>query len=55
MEPIFHVNDGNEADSKFEPVVFNEDPLVAYLDENPCNDNTVDDDDEWVINENVAF
>ena len=54
-EPIFHVNDGNEADSEYEPVVSNENPLVIYLDETPYTHDTVYDDDEWVINENVSF
>jgi len=54
-EPIFHVDDGNEADSECEPVMATDNPLVIYLDDIPCNSDTVDDDDEWVINENASF
>jgi hypothetical protein len=48
-------DDSNEADFEYDPILLNKNLCVAYLDESPCNDNTVDDDDEWVLNENVAF
>jgi len=47
----------NEADSESgeEPEVsFDEEPIVAYLNDPHCN-NFADNGDEWVFNENVNF
>jgi len=48
---------GNEADSEFEegtPTTFALEPIEAYLNDLECN-NPIDDEGEWVINEDVAF
>ena len=49
---------GNEADSVLEnnaPVAFVSELLVAYIGDSACNNDTVKDDDESVLNENVSF
>ena len=46
---------GNEADSESEgdlEVSFDEEPIVAYLNNPDCN-NPAEDGDEWILNENV--
>jgi len=51
------IDSDNEADSELEddPVVFfDEEPIIAYLNDLDCN-NSADNDDEWVLNENVKF
>jgi len=48
---------GNEAysESGEDPdVSFDEEPIVAYLDDPDCN-NSADNGNEWVLNENVNF
>ena len=48
---------GNEADSEPEedaPATFAFKPIVAYLND-PEYNNLIEDDGEWVINENVTF
>jgi len=48
---------GNKGDSEPEedaPATFAFKPIVAYLNDPECN-NPIEDDDEWVINENVTF
>ena len=47
----------NEADSESEedtPATFAFKPIVAYFNDPECN-NYIEDDGEWVINENVTF
>jgi len=57
-EPLLEGNDsGNEPDSEPEedvPTTFAFKSIVAYLNDPGCN-NFIEDDDEWVINENVTF
>jgi len=51
------VNSGNEADSESEEVVLatiSVEPVVAYLDDFDYN-NPVENEGEWVLNENIAF
>ena len=51
------IDSDNEADSELEddPVVFfDEEPIIAYLNDPDCN-NSADNSDEWVLNENVNF
>jgi len=51
-----HDDSGNEADSESEedtPATLACEPIVAYF--NPQCNNPIGDDDEWVINKNVAF
>ena len=48
---------GNEADSESKegtPATFAFKPIVAYFNDSKCN-NPIEDDGEWVINENVTF
>ena len=46
---------GDEADSKSE-VVLSNDPIVIHLNgDPPCNNDSADDDGEWVLNEDVTF
>ncbi|MBZ2164397.1 hypothetical protein, partial [Alteromonas stellipolaris] len=52
---VLAADSGNEVDSESEPYFLNIKPLVAYLDEPPCNNDVVSDEDEWVWNENVSF
>ena len=35
-------------------VSFDEEPIIAYLNDPDCN-NSIDNDGEWVLNENVNF
>jgi len=52
-----NIDNGNEAnlESGEDPTVsFNEETIVAYLDDPNCN-NSADNGDEWVLNENVNF
>ena len=47
----------NEADSESEedtPATFAFKPIVSYVNDPRCN-NLIEDDGEWVINENVTF
>ena len=57
-EPLLEGNDsGNEPDSEPEedtPATFALKPIVAYFNDPECN-NPIENDDEWVINENVIF
>jgi len=51
------IDNGNKVDSESEedaPATFFLEPIVACLYDLECN-NPVDDNDEWVINENVPF
>jgi len=51
------IDSGNEANSESEedmPATFTMEPTVAYLNDHDCND-FAENDDEWVINENIAF
>jgi len=51
------INSGNEADSESGEdleVSFDEEPIVAFLNDPDCN-NFTDNGDEWVLNENVNF
>ena len=46
------INSGNEADSESgeDPEVsFDEEPIVAYLNDSDCN-NSINNSDEWVLN-----
>ena len=48
---------GNEADSEFEgdtSATLIAEPIVACFDNPQCN-NPSEDDDEWVINDNISF
>ena len=47
-----HFDSGDEADVEDNFVV---EPIVAYLGDSTCNNDTVELDDEWVINDNIAF
>ena len=49
---------GNEADSELEndtPVTFVSELIVAYLGDSTCKNDTVENDNEWVLNEDVSF
>ena len=51
------IDSGNETNSKSGEdleVSFDEEPIVAYLNDPDCN-NSVGNGDEWVLNENVNF
>jgi len=51
------IDSGNEADSESgeDPIVsFDEEMIIAYLDDPYCK-NSVDNGNEWVLNENVNF
>jgi len=51
------VDGGNEADSESEEdasATISVEPIVAYLDDFDCN-NSVENESEWVLNENIAF
>jgi len=51
------IDSGNEANSKSgedSKVSFDEEPIVAYLNDPDCN-NSADNGDKWVLNENVNF
>ena len=51
------IDSGNEADSESgdDPEVsFDEEPIIAYLNDPDCN-NSADNGDEWVLNENINF
>jgi len=56
-EPLLDDDDsGNEEDSEPEedmPTTFAFKPIVAYLNNPECN-NPIEDDEEWVINENIT-
>jgi len=57
-EPLPDDDDSsNEVNSESEedtPATFACEPIVAYFNNPQCN-NSIGDDDEWVINENVTF
>ena len=57
-EPLLEDDDSsNEADSESEedtPTTLTFEPIVAYFNDSKCN-NPIEDDCEWVINENVTF
>jgi len=49
------IDSGNEADSeswKVSEVSFDEEPIVAYLNDPDCN-NSADNGDDWVLHKNV--
>ena len=50
--PLAPFDSGDEADVEDNFVI---EPIVAYLGDSTCNNDTVELDDEWVINENIAF
>ena len=58
-EPLLNEPDSsNEADSELEnnaPVTFVSKPIVSYLCDSTCNNDTAEDDSEWVLNEDVTF
>jgi len=57
-EPLLEDDDScNEANSESEeetPATLDFKPIVAYFNDPQCN-NPIEDDGEWVINENVTF
>jgi len=57
-EPLLEDDDsGNEVDSKSKEdtqVTFAFKPIVAYFNDPRCN-NPIENDSEWMINENVTF
>jgi len=51
------IDSGNEADSESRDdleVFFDEEPIIAYLNDPDCN-NFTDNGDEWFLNENINF
>jgi len=51
------IDSGNEADSESgdDPTkTFDEEPIVAYFNDHNCN-NSAENDDKWVLKENVNF
>ena len=51
------IDNDNETDSESgedSEISFDEEPIVAYLNDPDCN-NFTNNDDEWVLNENINF
>jgi len=46
------LDSGNEGDAEDNLLV---EPIIAYLDDSTCNNDTIEFNDEWVLNESIAF